>query len=253
MVARIPHESIAFEPTIDFSCLPTPVLLEKAQVELVDEEGNKVSAQCEAFFEVLPSLGIYFSCTYKLQNMFSDVISFKFKGSVINGFSIESSFSFEGKRKVKWCPHKEPITALGNEKTRLNYIIAHLFDFPKYLGSRCSIVEQENKRTVVYHLDLLYEEWSIEVKGLASDDCHEHQLTHILYMKKKDDTPFSVQEGKGVIDALHTFFTFVKGSRCNVLCPSGFNQNGTKVWQEWSSPSRLEQASSWFDKKTQSN
>ncbi|MDQ6983134.1 MAG: hypothetical protein Q9M44_00300, partial [Ghiorsea sp.] len=128
-------------------------------------------------------------------------------------------------------------------------IIAHLFDFPKYMGSRHSVVRQESKSFAVYHLDLLYEEWCIEVKDLASDDSHEHQLTHVMHIKKKDDSPFAVQEGRDVIKALHTFFTFAKGSRSNVLCPSGFNQSGKKVWQEWSSPSRLEQVSTWFDKR----
>lgn len=240
-------ESIVFEPTIDFSCLPNSVLLEKSQVELVDEEGNKVSAQGEAFFEVTPSLGIYFYCAYELESMFSDVISIKYKDNVINGFSIKTSFNSEGNRKVKWCPRKEPITALGNEKTRLNYIIAHLFDFPKYLGSRHSVEEKGDKRFAVYHLDLLYEEWSIEVKGLVCGDSHEHQLTHIIHIKKKVGSLFSVQEGRGVIDALQTFFSFAKGSRSKVLCPSGFNQKREKVWQEWSSPSRMELANSWFD------
>jgi len=244
MEKRQPKE--AFEPTIDFNCLPEPVMLEEGDVKL-EVGGDEVTALGKVCLELAPSLGIFFHCNYETNHLFSDVTSFKFNGKSIKGFPIKSSANFKGERKVKWCPHHEPITALGNDETQLRDITAHIFDFPKYTGSRHSVVQKENESCVVYHLDLIYKEWCIEVKDLAGEDSHEHQLSHVVCIKKNDEADFTAEEGRRIIDALNTFFTFAKGNRCNILCPSGFNQNGEKVWQEWSSPSRLEQVNSWFD------
>ncbi len=68
-----------------------------------------------------------------------------------------------------------------------------------------------------------------------------------------DNTKFSDKEAKDQLNALHSFFSFVKGFSCRPICAVGYDSSGNPIWEGWSAPTESTFSSSfssisWFDR-----
>ena len=110
--------------------------------------------------------------------------------------------------------------------------------------------------TTIEHMDLLCDEWKIELKSLSStqqsikflNENGGYRLTHIGGIQKLDGSSFTGDDINECLTALCYFLSFVKGGWCNPICPVGFDETGHRVWELWSSPREAwHRPFSWFD------
>jgi len=108
----------------------------------------------------------------------------------------------------------------------------------------------------IEHVDLIYDQWNIELKSLLStrDDIKKlkeeggYRLTHVGGIKRVDSALFSGKEAQEFLRALRFFLSFAKGGWCEPICAVGFDETGNHVWESWSSSREPWHASpSWFD------
>ena len=140
-----------------------------------------------------------------------------------------------------WSPD-EPIIAVGGDDTQMQYVVFHLFNFKKIIGT----------------MSLKYENWVVELQPSAKynkrfNELKTHggyALTHHVYLKKVDNAPFPIKEAEKIILALFWFFSFAKGDWCAPVCSVGFDSANKSVWENWSSPrvSSFSDPISWFDR-----
>jgi hypothetical protein len=187
----------------------------------------------------------------------TNISSFSIGEREIEGFKLSSGGNATSREfNLKWCPKSEPIYGIGNESTEISYLIFHLFNFVDFSGSRISIEKNGSSDQKIEHLDLICNEWNIEIKSLFSskesfDELKEnggYRLTHIGSIVKKDGTVFKGENAISCLTALSIFLSFAKGAWCTPICVVGFDSAGNRVWESWSSPNETWYAPlSWFD------
>jgi len=157
---------------------------------------------------------------------------------------------------LKWCPRSEPINGVGDESTQMSFLVFHLFNFVDLFGSRHSIQQAGSTMHRIEHVDLICDQWNIELKSLLStrDDIKKlkeeggYRLTHVGGIKRVDSALFSGKEAQEFLRALRFFLSFAKGGWCEPICAVGFDETGNHVWESWSSSREPWHASpSWFD------
>ena len=146
-----------------------------------------------------------------------------------------------------FSPPSEPIVGLGDEDTKMQYVIFHLFNFKKICANKGKYCED-------VHLEA--DNWVVELKPWAKSENNfkklnkegGYGLTHIGHLRKRDNTLISGKEAADMLNALKYFFSFTKGNWCNPVCAVGFNSS-YRVWESWSSPieSCFSEKGSWFD------
>ena len=157
---------------------------------------------------------------------------------------------------VIWCPKHEPMIGVGDESTQMTSLVFHLFNFVNLGGTRSSKEESERSCHHLEHLDLICDEWNIELNSLESTQENietlekegGYRLTHIGGIKKADGTAFSGKDADDCLKDLQYFLSFAKGGWCNPICAVGFDAHGSRVWESWSSPQEPWHSSlSWFN------
>lgn len=244
------------EPAIEFTANESKVLIHKCPAEVCIDGTNYVG-DGEVYFETLPKANIYiygYFPNVSLPNTISaafiptTVSNFKINGREIKGLALSCKGN-AAKITIKWSPKSEPINGVGAESTQLTRVVFHLFNFVNFIGTLNSEISE---------VDLVSEEWMIELKSLPStketiEDLKEkggYQLTHIGGIKKVDGTPFSGKDADNCLEALGLFLCFSKGGWCQPICAVGFDVSENRVWESWSSPiDPWHTILSWFDPK----
>ena len=220
---------------------------------------NTYSGEGEVRLELKVRPGIYvygfFSNIPELVK-FSDITSFSLEGHTINGFPIKLSRKIQ-ETTIKWrC--SEPVNIIGNDSTQIEYIVFHLFNFVDFIGTHRSAEKKDSSIKPIEHINLTYENWSVEIQSLYStqkkyailNEKGGHQLTHMGRIRKGDNSLLTGKETKEYLNALTFFLSFAKGGWCNPVCPVGFSSKSrvVRVWESWSSPKEAwREPLSWFD------
>ena len=253
------------EPVFDFVAGEPSVLLHQSQAE-VCIDGNTYAGDGEVRLDLLPRANIHLYGQFKgvppadaLMPMTGQktISSFSINGRQIEGFflNIEGDATAQ-EMTVKWCPKSEPIIGVGDESTQMTRAVFHLFNFVDLFRTRRSTEQNGNAMHAIEHVDLICDEWKIELKSLFStrEDIKQlkqeggYRLTHIGGIKKADDTAFSGKDADGCLNALRFFLSFAKGGWCEPICAAGFDVSGSRVWESWSSPKEpWHNPLSWFD------
>ena len=220
--------------------------------------GNTYPGTSEVRLDLLPQAAIRFYGSFNnipfIKRVDQNVnISFLINGSEVKGFSVRGGDPEVGELSIKLYPESEPIAGVGDGTIQMTRIIFHLFNFVEFMGSRRS---SEPDGKVIEHIDLLCDEWKIELKSLSStqknikllNENGGYRLTHIGSIQKSDDSSFIEKDINECLTALRYFLSFVKGGWCNPICPVGFDETGHRVWEQRSSPREAwHRPFSWFD------
>ena len=225
-------------------------------------KGNKYSGRGEVRLDLLPKAKInlygYFEGgpvqDESASPEFKDGTFFSIDGHQIEGFPISHDVCMEN---VIWRPKSEPILGVvGDESTQMSQLTFHLFNFVDFNGTWHTWEQSGTMKQLIHHIDLVSDEWKIELKSLISTqenfkilkEVGGYQLTHIGGIQRSGGAPFSGKEAYACLKALRFFLSFVKGGWCEPVCAVGFDGTGNRVWECWSAPREPWcELISWFD------
>lgn len=258
------------EPIFDFSTDESNILIHQSKAEISINQ-NAYMGNGEVRLELLPRSKIYaYGCfpnvpTEDAVSVFfgqSPVSSFSINGCKIEGFQISSGVNNDSQEfNLKWCPSNEPIFAIGNKSTEMSLLVFHLFNFVDLIGTRRSLQQIGTGKHGIKHVDLICDQWNVELKSLFStNDVIKklkeeggYGLTHVGGIKRTDHSLFSGKDAQECLEALGYFLSFANGRWCEPVCAVGFDESGNRVWEFWSSPKEpWDVPLSWFDPHTNS-
>jgi hypothetical protein len=253
------------EPLFDFSTNESSILIYQSQAEISINQ-HTYTGSGEVRLELLPRTSIYFYGYFQGVPA-KDALDTRFMRSEISSFSldnrqIEGSFlSIDGnvdsqEFNLKWLPRSQSICGVGDDSTQMSLLVFHLFNFDNVFGTRRSGQQEGSIEHSIEHVDLLCDEWAIDLKSLPST--HDaikklrkeggYCLTHIGAIKKTNGALFSGKDAQGCLKSLHYFLSFAKGGWCEPMCAVGFDELNNRVWEFWSPPREpWYSPSSWFD------
>ena len=225
--------------------------------------GNTYPGTSEVRLDLLPQAAIRFYGSFKNVPLMAFVdqnvnISFSIKGFEIKGFPVRGGDPEVREFSIKLYPESEPIAGVGDDTIQMRGIVFHLFNFVDFMGNRRSSEPNGTViETTIEHMDLICDEWTVELRSLPSTQQNieflkengGYRLTHIGGIQKPDGSSFTGNDVNECLTALRYFLSFVKGGWCNSICPVGFDETGHRVWEQWSSPREAWHSTpfSWFD------
>ena len=147
-----------------------------------------------------------------------------------------------------WCggmliPTTQPVTVI-NEPARINRCKFVLINFPSLWGAQdIHRPTSDTNGVIIQRMRLHAGPWSIELKGVDSVMSLDIQMrrlggsaiTHSGSVSRTDGSDFTLEELKVVLDALHLFLSFVRGSYCGLAFLSGQDSQRKTVWKQWGS------------------
>lgn len=262
---RMDTDRHRLEPAFDFGDSGSSVLLQKGQAE-VRIDGNSYTGEGEVCLDLLPRPNIHLYGSFQgLSPVVAskaipreETTSFSFNGREINGLLLMIKRAATAHEiNFKWSLKFEPIYGVGDESTQMTRVVFHLFNFDDIIGTRWYKEQRGTTMGHINHVDLICDEWKVELKSLFStrDNIEAlkaeggYRLTHIGLLEKADGAPFSGKDADECLRALRFFLSFAKGTWCEPVCAVGFDASGNRVWEFWSSPKEPWQTPrSWFDR-----
>lgn len=185
------------------------------------------------------------------------ISSFSINGRKIEGFKLSGGGNIQAREfNLKWGPKSEPIDGVGDDSTQMSVLVFHLFNLPDLHGTRCSSYKSKSRICAIQHVDLVSNEWNVELKSLPSTEKSikklkeegGYRLTHIGVLKKTDGAQFSGKDAKKYLSVIGHFLSFAIGDWCQPVCAVGEDRSGNRVWEIWSSPKEPWHFNlSWFD------
>jgi len=241
------------KPLYDVTTNELNILIHQSKAEVCINQ-NIYAGNGEVRLELVPRANIYLYGYFQgvpgkdaLNSAFgqTEISSFSINNRKIEGFRVSSGGDMPSQEfNLKWCPRSEPIIGVGDEYTQMSFLVFHLFNFVDLLGTRHTIQQNGSSKHRLEHVDLICDEWNVELKSLLSTRENikklkaegGYRLTHIGGIKKADSTLFSGKDAQEGLNALRFFLSFAKGGWCNPICAVGFDISGNRVWESWSSP-----------------
>lgn len=250
-------------PQFDFDTSENSIVLHTSSTNICIEDITYVG-EGEAKLELLPKASIVFDAEFKdvdPKHIFSETLSqseiesFSFNQHQIEGFNIGGHSDIPTWR-TKWLAKSEPVrlNLQANKETRK--IIFHLFNFVDFSGADSFINTEGSSRKRINSVTLNWNLYKIKIESLFSTkesieilkNEGGYRLTQVGSIEKSDDSSFSDEEQKDLLEGLRYFISFAKGSWCSPICPVGLNASDEKVWYSLNSPDKQWQShSSWFD------
>lgn len=156
-----------------------------------------------------------------------------------------------------WHPLKEPVVAKGSDSTKMQRAVFHLFNGRDLYGATQSLEPLGTGGScAVTNVALRGEGWFVCVKSLVTTrdaitslrSDGGFGLTHVGEITRSDDSDFSGADASQILDVLRLFLSFARGHWMEPACPVGFDRQGSRVWEQWSSP-RADWSGvyTWFD------
>ncbi len=145
-----------------------------------------------------------------------------------------------------WCggtliPVTQPVTAL-NESTFISRCKFALINFPSLWGAQdIHRPTSDSSSIIIQRMRLHADSWSIELTGVDAVMSLDYQMrriggsaiTHAGCITRTDGSDFTLEELEVVLDALHLFLSFVRGSYCGLAFLSGQDSQRKTVWKQW--------------------
>lgn len=235
------------------SCEPNQsVVIAKDEVLIKDKSGNVLLyGSAEVRLDLLPQPRVHVYVTNKkelneiekleLFTLYSSLITenlfrllLRSSGKQFEGFIINSDLFNKNGPSLVFSSRFEPMVCVGDDSTTMQYIVFHLFNFKKILGTSISKKLRDTTPYRAEYVNLNSDKWIVELKSLAESDHNfkklksegGYGLTHIGCLRKKDNTLISGKEAREILYSLEYFFSFAKGAQCNPVYPIGFDSTG---------------------------
>lgn len=143
-----------------------------------------------------------------------------------------------GKLSNILVPVEQPLTVV-NEGVKINKCNFGLINFPSVWGKQ----DEQREGTISQNFELQTHLWSIDIKAIEGLPAVDYKLkksggsaiTHFGHITRTDRQDFSLGELESLLEGLHLFLSFSRGSYCGVAFLSGQDSNGKRVWQQWGS------------------
>ena len=149
-----------------------------------------------------------------------------------------------GKIRNVLIPKSEPVT-VRDDQAKLARCKFALVNFPSIWGNK-DITRYPNPTNTTSGLkyqrfQLEANPWFINIVGVDSVMGVHYQLTrrggsaitHCGTVTRIDKREFSLNDLVGLLDALHLFLSFARGSYCGLTLLSGHDSNRNRVWEQW--------------------
>jgi hypothetical protein len=253
------------KPLFDFSAKESSILIHQSQAEISINQ-HTYTGSGEVRLELFPRAGIYVYGYFQgipakdaldARFMQSEISSFSLGNRQIEGFFLDMGGDVDSQEfNLKWCPKSQSICGVGDDATQMSVLVFHLFNFDNVVGTRRSGQQVGSVEYTIEHVDLICDQWNVELKSLPSTkdaikklkEEGGYRLTHIASVRKADGTSFSGKDAQACLSSLHYFLSFAKGGWCNPMCAVGFDEIGNRVWELWSRPKESwRDPPSWFD------
>ena len=224
-----------------------PLTLQEMRVEILLDRMN-LGIPITAVLEMTPRPGVVFKFSLR-DVMASNEIHSKrevqvrlMNGSVIPMMVGNRRHLEGGSLSNILVPKEEPITVL-DEGLQLARCKFALINFPSIWGeqdiTRPKFPDRDNPSLIFQHFFLELHPWLIKIYGVDSLMSVDHRLkedggsaiTHVGNITRKDGSGFDVDQLYDLLDALHLFLSFTRGSYCGITLLSGQDSNRKPVWR----------------------
>ena len=253
------------KPLFDFSSDKSSILIHQSQAEISINQ-HTYMGRCDVRLELFPQACIYLygyfpgvpiKDTRDASPLRSGVSSFSLGNQQIEGGIISTGCNVDSQEfDLKWLPKSQAICGVGDDSTKISLLVFHLFNFDNVFGTRRSGEQVGPVEYMIEHVDLICDQWNVELKSLPStkDTIKKlkeeggYGLTHIASVRKANGTSFSGEDAQACLSSLNYLLSFAKGGWCNPMCAVGFDELGNRVWEFWSPPREPWRTPlSWFD------
>ena len=140
---------------------------------------------------------------------------------------------------------RDPLVTVLEEEAVMARSKFVLINFPSIFGKQ-DIIRRIRKGTrtaqyITQHIQLRAHPWLVEITEVDSLMAIDYYLkryggsaiTHAVNVTRVDGCGFSLDDLQPLLDALHLFFSFVRGSYCGMTLLSAQDSNRKRVWQQW--------------------
>ncbi len=141
-------------------------------------------------------------------------------------------------------PKSEPVTIRDDHASlaRCKFV---LVNFPSMWGDkdirRYPNPAKPTSGLIYQRFQLEANPWFINIIGVDSVMDVHYQLTrrggsaitHVGNVTRADGRDFSLNDLASLLDALHLFLSFARGSYCGLTLLSGHDSNRNRVWEQW--------------------
>jgi len=127
----------------------------------------------------------------------------------------------------------------------LDHVVFHLVNCADYHGSSIQVSSPGSNKHWLGRVRLQAKQWTITIDSIPRqrtvldplDVEGGFAITHIGRLEAANGEPFSSDDAEEVLGKwLFHFLSFVRGARVNAILPVGFDSDGNRVWEQWSSP-----------------
>jgi len=248
------------QPKFSFGGKPEVTVLDSGPASL-DIRGTSHTCEAEVNLRFAPEPRLAIDVRVPFGNWsFCDldqISNLKFRNRSIEGFASAAHVEGDsGDFLVSWVSKNEPILGRGDDSTEMVRVVFHLFNFTPFIGSKGKSAQKGKGTTVLEGVDFEAAGWDVDL--WSTPDTREQferlkaeggfRLTHVGSIKRTDGGTFSGGDVSDFLGGLRLFFSFAKGCWCYPVCPVGFDEAGTRVWESWLSPrGRWRSPLTWFD------
>ena len=147
-----------------------------------------------------------------------------------------------------WCggmliPTTQPVTAVHDAESmsRCKFV---LINFPSLRGEDdIDRPSGDNTGVIVQRMLMQAGSWSVEITGVDAVMGLDHRMrtvggsaiTHAGSITRADGRDFALGELDSILDGLHLFLSFARGSYCGLAFLSGQDSASQTVWKQWGS------------------
>lgn len=162
---------------------------------------------------------------------------------------------------VNLLPNRSALVICADRRIRLTHLAAHVLNFPNFFcATKNSTDIMHKSANVMRRLGrsvLSHDGWSIELQATlgtaeAAAELKKvggNAVTHILRIQRADGKKFTIRSAEQVVNDLHEFLSFARGSWTSVFGLVGFSAADTVAYENWGMrlATPWESNSSWFD------
>lgn len=156
----------SLKPVFDFSDPSSGVILHEGSVDVsIDKKMHSGTGHARLDFLPSPRLSFFGHFDNLTRIKLDTVSSFSLDGKSVKGFAFSSHYQCGEGLTIRWDPNTIPYLDVGSEKTHINKVIFHLFNFPAFISTEK--VSNENGSRIS-HMFLNGGQWEVEVRSLNS-------------------------------------------------------------------------------------
>lgn len=120
----------------------------------------------------------------------------------------------------------------------------HIVNFVDCLSKPASFEAVDGGQQRINHFHFEWKEFAIHIRSVLSTretiktlrDQGGFAVTHIGEIRVSKDKNATVFEIEKLLNAIRLLFSFARGAWAPPILPTGYDENGRKVWERWDSP-----------------